>query len=599
MRASLPRCLVAAFVVSLVFALPVDASRAGEPDGSSSRAWVRPVDGPLVRSFEAPASVYGAGHRGADLVAAPGTPVRVAGSGEVSFAGTVAGTRHVTVTHAGGLRTTYSFLASTSVRAGEHVERGDVVGTTGGATDGDGDATSDTGGHSDGVLHFALRLGDRYLDPMLLFRPVDLTKVVRLAPVDPPDERPWTAADERRELAVALQLPVPGLASVAAEGDDGCDSGVPFVGAVLDGACEVGTWLGDRAHEAVDGGIAVLHALTGVATDVLGSLAAPAHLTIDALRALPPAIAAGLARTPGGILALDLVDMGRRFVGTVTAECSDDAPDADGTGGSAHRVMVVAGINSSGPAGERGPTVDLDVAKLGYHRDEGEVRWFSYADDGGPYAAADTHGPIDVAAQRLGAQLREMQREQPGREVDLIAHSQGGVVVDVFLARHYDPADPELPPLGTVVTVSSPHEGAPLATTAERVRGLPGGRAVLDAVPGVPPPNSDAVADLSERSATVAEVQARGVPEHFDVTSIGATEDAVVPATNISLPGAQETVVAVLAPNEHSAVLADTDGLRAIRAGLEGRAPPCVGLDTALRSAVMPVVISRLERGPT
>ena len=72
----------------------------------------------------------------------------------------------------------------------------------------------------------------------------------------------------------------------------------------------------------------------------------------------------------------------------------------------------------------------------------------------------------------------------------------------------------------------------------------------------------------------------------------------MVPATNISLVGARETVVAVTAANEHSAVLADTDGLRAIRAGLEQRPPPCVGIDTALRSAVAPVVISRLERGP-
>ena len=47
--------------------------------------------------------------------------------------------------------------------------------------------------------------------------------------------------------------------------------------------------------------------------------------------------------------------------------------------------------------------------------------------------------------------------------------------------------------------------------------------------------------------------------------------------------------------SQHSAVLQDPDGLRAIRAALEGRAPPCVGLDTALRSSIAPVVISRIE----
>ena len=43
---------------------------------------------------------------------------------------------------------------------------------------------------------------------------------------------------------------------------------------------------------------------------------------------------------------------------------------------------------------------------------------------------------------------------------------------------------------------------------------------------------------LSERSQLIGGVQRRGVPEHFDFTSIGAAEDVVVPATNISLRGA-------------------------------------------------------------
>ncbi len=127
----------------------------------------------------------------------------------------------------------------------------------------------------------------------------------------------------------------------------------------------------------------VLDRATGIASGVLDELRAPLHEMVATLRALPAAVASELARQPIGMLALDIVEIGRRFVDTVTAECSDDAPPADGTGGSAHRVMVVAGINSSGLAGDRGPTVDLDVAALGYHRAEGEVRYYSYAADGG------------------------------------------------------------------------------------------------------------------------------------------------------------------------------------------------------------------------
>ena len=260
--------------------------------------------------------------------------------------------------------------------------------------------------------------------------------------------------------------------------------------------------------------------------------------------------------------------------------------------------MVVAGINSSGAAWDRGPTVDLDVDALGYHADEGEVRYFSYAADGGSYTAEATHGPIEIAARRLGAQLRAMQREQPGREVDLIAHSQGGIVVDWFLAHVYRAGDPSLPPLGNVVTLSSPHEGAPLATAGRQIRSTPLGRAALDALDDVssfPPSGSAAVQELAEGSALLRHLWDRGVPEHFDFTTIGATEDLVVPATQISVPGATETVAAVDSFNEHSAIVRAPDALRAVRAALEGRAPPCVGVFTALRAAVAPVVISRVE----
>jgi hypothetical protein len=260
--------------------------------------------------------------------------------------------------------------------------------------------------------------------------------------------------------------------------------------------------------------------------------------------------------------------------------------------------MVVAGINSSGAAWDRGPTVGLDVDALGYHATEGEVRYFSYANDGGRYTQDDTHRPIDESAALLAVQLRQMQREQPGREVDLIAHSQGGLVVDVFLDRYYHAGDRSFPPLGNVVTLSSPHEGAPIATVGQQVRNTRKGKAMLDHLEDVlpiPPPSSPAVQDLAEDSSVIREVQEHGVPEHFDYTTIGATEDFVVPATNISLPGATETVAAVDDLNEHSAIVRAPDALKAVRAALEGRPPPCVGLLTALRTAVSPVLISRFE----
>jgi len=175
--------------------------------------WTRPVPGRVVRVFEPPMTRYGRGHLGVDLAAAPGTTVRSAGAGTVVFAGAVAGTRHVVIRHPGGLRTSYSFLASIRVRLGEVLVRGAVLGTTGGTGE----------GHDGNALHLGLRIGDTYVDPMRLFDPPDLAAVVHLAPTtnDPGPAVP--ASDgERRSLAMAFgaadapsEVPVPSRPSTA------------------------------------------------------------------------------------------------------------------------------------------------------------------------------------------------------------------------------------------------------------------------------------------------------------------------------------------------------------------------------------------------
>lgn len=117
-------------------------------------AW--PVPAPVVvRPFDPPPQPWLAGHRGVDLAARPGTPVLAAGAGTVVFAGTVAGRGVVSVDHAGGLRTTYEPVTA-SVRAGAAVSAGQQLGVVTGA------------GHGCACLHWGLRRGPVYLDPLTL-----------------------------------------------------------------------------------------------------------------------------------------------------------------------------------------------------------------------------------------------------------------------------------------------------------------------------------------------------------------------------------------------------------------------------------------------
>src|SRR5262245_1355118 len=86
-------------------------------------AYAPPVDAVVVDPFRPPATRFGPGNRGLEYGTEPGTPVLAAADGRVTFAGSVAGTLHVTVLHDDGVRTTYSFLQRVDVVVGQAVEQ--------------------------------------------------------------------------------------------------------------------------------------------------------------------------------------------------------------------------------------------------------------------------------------------------------------------------------------------------------------------------------------------------------------------------------------------------------------------------------------------
>ena len=239
--------------------------------------------------------------------------MRAANDGVVSFAGAVAGTLHVTVAHAGGLRTSYSFLADVSVRAGSGGRRAATsLGTTGGAG-ADHDGT--TGLSSTSGCGSATATSIRCSSSARATSPSSCTSSRPTSPT----ETPWSPAQERRDLQSSLRLPSPGAAPGAARTPTTttCDTGLPLIGDAVDAVCDVGGWLGDHAATAVDAGIDFLDATTDLAADALDDLRAAAHdVGVDAMRSLGRAAAGALARTPAGQVALDLVAIGRRFVDT-------------------------------------------------------------------------------------------------------------------------------------------------------------------------------------------------------------------------------------------------------------------------------------------
>ena len=106
-----------------------------------------PVDAPVSDGFRPPTHRWGPGNRGLTYVTTPGSPVHASAPGLVRFAGRIGPHAYVAVSHADGLRTTYSYLATIRVRAGQVLTGRATLGSTG------------------RTFHFGVLRGGTYLDP--------------------------------------------------------------------------------------------------------------------------------------------------------------------------------------------------------------------------------------------------------------------------------------------------------------------------------------------------------------------------------------------------------------------------------------------------
>ena len=471
----------------VVIAMAVLVGSVAPAASASAPALVPPVDGAVVRGFENPGHEFGPGHRGVDLAATPGTPVRAAAQGTVTFAGPVAGVEAVTIEHAGGLETTYSRLEEVLVRAGDVVEQGTWVGRTGHA--------------HDGVpgLHLGVKLDGAYIDPAALLTALDLSGALRLAPLL------WEPSDDIPEpLAAALRPTGPGSA---------------------ERECRL------------------------------------------------PVARRTLIRPPNDNIA-----------------------------------VAVAGIGSKTEGRDQADMYHPGPGYLGYPDERTYL--FSYRGPSGPdlhedYPRTDTYGDLRAAARGLARLLRAIASKHPGTDVDLIAHSQGGVVARTYLTRFAGGSVPGLPRVEHFVTLATPHTGAPIATNVKHLRsktlsGPPllsvARRAAAAGLP-VPDPDAPAVGQLAPGSGLLESLEARDVSYGTRVLTLGIANDLVVPADRTSMPRGRHHVIGPpggsrLPPHPadlvggHSAIVTAPESRSIVYDFLRGAADACPTVwDTAGRHA--------------
>jgi hypothetical protein len=518
---------VAVGVLSTTLAVPASA----EP----APTYRPPVDAPVLDPFRAPTTPFGPGNRGLEYGTAPGTPVRAVADGRVTFAGSVAGSLHVTVLHPDGLRTTSSFLSTIDVVVGQEVHQGDRLGTTA------------------GPFQLSARNGDAYLDPALLFAPGPPR--VRLVPFDvPPGSGPGGERSAIRQLIGGLGSAIGGAARVS--------------GATLD-------WLQSSAPDLVR---LALH-YGPRALPITGAVLV-AFTSVQAVRA-----AWEVARRP-----------------CTPATTRATAPPE-------RRVAVLVG--GLGSTSEHAAIADVHVRELGY--EDPDVVRFSYA--GGPtprssrsvpsavatrYDAEDSQQDLRLSARRLADLVEAVAADHLGVPIDLIAHSQGGLVARLAVLeleqRH---GRAWLDRLGLLATLGTPHGGADLATAAQGIESSRVGEVGLEQVGSLVAPDlhpgAASEGQLSELSDLVQYLDDHPVAPGLHAVSIAARGDVVVPVPRARLEGAPEVIVPLAGVGAHDQLPGSAAATRELALALSGAPPTCTSFATALLDQAVGGAISQVE----
>jgi pimeloyl-ACP methyl ester carboxylesterase len=344
-----------------------------------------------------------------------------------------------------------------------------------------------------------------------------------------------------------------------------------------------GTWLGvtDAAHPGDEG----LH--FGVKVD--GSY-------VDPLSMMGPSYVAGaihlapLVWEPSAEIPEPLRSaLMPRSAGTSTRPCVERVPRAYApVPPNGNIAVAVAGIGSKTQDGVAADMYEQGPELLGYA--PRSVYEFSYAGTDGPrlhdpYPSRTTFDDLNASAHKLNDLLRAIGRRHPGRDVDLIAHSQGGIVARTWLALQAESFDPDLPRVAHLVTFSSPHSGAPLAGEVDELATssfsgagvLLGASKLAAAGAPVPDPLSAAVQQLAPESHLMKTLAREDVAYGTRVLTLGIPNDVVVPTGRTDISGEGHRVVSPKGLNGHSAIVASPVARGLAYDFLRGAAPACPG----------------------
>lgn len=208
------------FAAVIAFAQAAFAVNPNERVSDTAVLSEAPVSGEVTLAYDAPIDkkigVSRVIHKGVDIKAAPGEPIKAPADGVVVeatdvYQGKPGWGKVVVIRHRNGVITRYAHLGDYSVKRGDHVQAGDIIGEVG--------ATGVvTGPH----LHFETLVNGEPVDPVKALaagavsapRPPNSAGIVAA-----PDTSQLAASPASPQLAARVN-PIPAIAGQAARGDD-------------------------------------------------------------------------------------------------------------------------------------------------------------------------------------------------------------------------------------------------------------------------------------------------------------------------------------------------------------------------------------------
>lgn len=510
----------------------------------------------MVQAFVKPSTLYSSGHRGVDFSAPRGTQVYTVAAGQVIFAGMVAGYLFVTIDHGGDIKSTYSYLATRTVKTGDLVTQGQLIGTNSG------------GGPNDdaNTFHFSMRIKNNYVDPMLYLSGDIPVRDIHLGPLkekssslldklsDLEKQQLQTLTGAGKDVVSALRTNAEKLASAYENAHDllsqmsakakriARDKTAGLSDAVKKGEKEL-AHLSQRAMKQIRTVITLARRLGQTYINVYKK---QLEFGIDATAwwlKNGPRIVLFLSQVHNALLAgiydsaltslnmtskvLDQyfnVDwpMLLREIGVpisclasacsapITLACdphsqfSVRSTSRQGYKGSGNGLMIVSGLTTSGSpdiaADDNGDGYDvgqpMNIAwkTLGYKKTD--VTYYSYSGTHKDFVSTEPFNDLHLSAARMDEQVRDWKTQHPREKLDLITHSLGGSVAGLWLAEFYDPDDSAYPALGKVVMLAPPISGTQLASAGQYFTASQNGKdlnvALTDAFGPTSVPSSDA-----------------------------------------------------------------------------------------------------------